>query len=79
LKLKIAERTSKREILKSYGDKTGEKTPSSENVIITQGHIDKLTKEIKELRDTTKKSIQSKNEYFSTKVTTQKQYDLYTN
>jgi chromosome segregation ATPase len=79
LKLKIAERKSKRQILISYGDKTGEKTPTTEGAIITQGAIDKITKEIKDLRKDIKKEIQTKNESFSTKVTTQKQIDLIIN
>merc|ERR1711990_768635 len=44
-----------------------------------QGQIDKITEEITKLRKDLKKDIQSKNEMFSTKVTTQKQSDLYTN
>jgi len=79
LKLKIAERTSKREILKTYGEKTGEKTPSAEGAIVTQGAIDKISASIKELRESIKKNIQQKNEFFSTKLTTQKQSDLGTN
>jgi chromosome segregation ATPase len=79
LKLKTAERKSKREILKSYGKGKGQKTPSAESSIITQAAIDKLTKEIKELRKKVKKNIQQKNEQFSTKVTTQKKIDLLTN
>jgi hypothetical protein len=79
LKLKLAERTSKREILHSYGEKAGEKTPTAEGAIVTQGAIDTLTKDIAGLRKSIKKNIQQKNEYFSTKVTTQKQIDLYIN
>merc|ERR1711990_327395 len=44
-----------------------------------QGQIDKITEEITKLRKDLKKNIQQKNEMFSTKVTTQKQHDLYTN
>merc|ERR1711990_1085812 len=44
-----------------------------------QGQIDKITEEITKLRKDLKKNIQQKNELFSTKVTTQKQSDLYTN
>jgi hypothetical protein len=79
LKLKIAERTSKKEILLQYGTAAGSKTPSSESAIVTQGGIDKLTTEIKTLRESIKKSIQSKNESFSTKITIQKTVDLYSN
>lgn len=35
LKLKIAERQSKKQILKSYGQKADSKVPSAENAIIT--------------------------------------------
>lgn len=79
LKLKIAERKSKREILRSYGDKTGEKTPTGEGIVVTQGAIEKITTDISDLRKKIKKNIQQKNEFFSTKVTTQKQVDLYIN
>merc|ERR1711990_81586 len=44
-----------------------------------QGQIDKITEEITKLRKDLKKNIQQKNEMFSTKVTTQKQHDLFTN
>jgi hypothetical protein len=78
LKLKITERKSKREILKSYGSKGGDKAPSTEGAMVTQSTIEKITIEIKELRKLLKKTVQQKNEYFSTKVTTQKQIDLFT-
>lgn len=39
--------------------------------------IDKLKEELKTLRTTLKAQIQSKNEYFSLKVTTQKKVDLF--
>lgn len=47
--------------------------------MVTQGAIDKFTTEIKELREKIKKNVQQKNEYFSTKITTQKTVDLYIN
>jgi len=78
LKLKHAERKSKKEILTSYGDKTGDKTPSTEGAIITQVAIDKITLEVKDLHTVVKTLTQTKNEYFSTKVTTQKSIDLLT-
>lgn len=77
LKLKIAERKSKREILKSYTMKTDVKVASTESSIVTQSKIDEMTEKIKETRKTIKGQIQSKNEYFATKVTTQKQVDLF--
>jgi chromosome segregation ATPase len=58
LKLKISERRSKKEILKSYGLKADDKTPSPESAIVTQTMIDKITEEIKDLRKTLKTSIQ---------------------
>jgi hypothetical protein len=79
LKQKTAERKSKKEVLKGYVVTTGAQTPSPEGSLITQGAIDKLHKDIKELRGKIKKNIQQKNEYFSTKITTQKTIDLYTN
>lgn len=79
IKLKTAERTSKKEILAGYSVKENTKTPTNEGAIVTQGAIDKITDELKTLRATLKKNIQQKNEMFSTKVTTQKQHDLFTN
>jgi hypothetical protein len=73
--LKLAERKSKKDIIRSYGQNAS-KTTSTEGTIVTQTMIEKLTVTIKELRKTIKKNIQIKNEYFSTKVTTQKQIDL---
>jgi len=61
LKLKIAERKSKRDILRSYGSKQG-KPNSAEGAIVTQTSIETLTKEIKTLRKSIKKDIQIKNE-----------------
>jgi DNA repair exonuclease SbcCD ATPase subunit len=59
LKLKIAERKSKRDIIKSYGTKTGgEQGTSPESAIVTQTMITKITEEIKELRKTLKITIQ---------------------
>lgn len=77
LKLKISERRSKKDILRSYGLKADDKTPSAESAIVTQTMIDKITEEIKELRKTLKTAIQQKNEFFSLKVTTQKEVDLF--
>lgn len=77
LKLKISERRSKKDILRSYGLKADDKTPSAESAIVTQTMIDKITEEIKELRKTLKSAIQQKNEFFSLKVTTQKEIDLF--
>jgi chromosome segregation ATPase len=77
LKLKLAERKSKREILKSYTMKGDTKVTSTESSIVTQTKIDEMTEKIKETRKTIKAQIQSKNEYFATKVTTQKQVDLF--
>jgi hypothetical protein len=65
--------------LAGYSVKETTKTPTTEGAVVTQGAIDKISEEIKTLRADLKKSIQSKNEMFSTKVTTQKQHDLYTN
>lgn len=79
IKLKTAERTSKKEILAGYSMKENTKVPSAEGAIVTQGQIDKITEEIEKLRKDLKKNIQTKNEMFSTKVTTQKQHDLFTN
>ena len=47
--------------------------------MVTQSAIDKFTTEIKESREKIKKNVQQKNEYFSTKITTQKTVDLYIN
>jgi len=66
LKLKIAERTSKKSILATYGEKanvssaksTSSSTASAESVIITQGAIDKISTEIKTIRDSIKVNIQ---------------------
>jgi len=58
LKLKISERRSKKDILRSYGLKADDKTPSAESAIVTQTMIDKITEEIKELRKTLKTAIQ---------------------
>jgi DnaJ-domain-containing protein 1 len=58
LKLKISERRSKKDILRSYGLKADDKTPSAESAIVTQTMIDKITEEIKELRKTLKSAIQ---------------------
>jgi hypothetical protein len=77
--LKTAERTSKKEILAGYSVKETTKAPTSEGAVVTQGAIDKISDELKTLRATLKKNIQQKNELFSTKVTTQKQHDLFTN
>jgi len=79
IKLKTAERNSKKEILAGYSVKENTKTPTNEGAIVTQGAIDKITEEITTLRKDLKKNIQQKNEMFSTKVTTQKQHDLFTN
>jgi hypothetical protein len=82
LKSKIAERTSKKSLVASYAGKSGQKTGavgsavSVEGALVTQGAVDKLTKEITEEREKIKKNIQQKNEFFSTKITTQKQIDL---
>lgn len=70
--MKVAERTSKKEILSGYSLKENTKTPTNEGAIVTQGAIDKLTEEIDKIRKDLKKEIQQKNEMFSTKVTTQK-------
>jgi hypothetical protein len=77
LKLKVAERKSKKEILASYGVAAGEKTATAEGAIVTQAGIDKMTQEISTLREEIKKNIQVKNEFFTTKLTTQKTVDLY--
>jgi hypothetical protein len=79
LKLKTAERNSKKEILAGYSIKETTKTPTNEGAIVTQGAIEKITESIAVLRKDLKKNIQQKNEMFSTKVTTQKQHDLFTN
>jgi chaperonin cofactor prefoldin len=78
LKLKIAERTSKKTLAASYAGKSGQKTGavanavSIEGALVSQGAVEKLTKDITELREKIKKNIQQKNEFFSTKITTQK-------
>jgi hypothetical protein len=81
LKLKIAERTSKKDILQTYGEKAGTnsangaatgKASAIEGAIVTQGAVDKLSTEIKTLRESIKVNIQQKNEIFTLKVTTQK-------
>lgn len=81
MKLKIAERTSKKEILQTYGEKAGTnsangaangKASAIEGAIVTQGAVDKLSTEIKTLRESIKVNIQQKNEIFTLKVTTQK-------
>jgi TolA-binding protein len=77
LKLKIAERKSKKEILATYGVSAGERTSTAEGAMVTQAGIDKMTQEITTLREEIKKNIQVKNEYFTTKLTTQKTVDLY--
>lgn len=79
IKLKTTERTSKKEILAGYSVKENTKTPTAEGAIVTQGQIDKITEEITKARKDLKKNIQTKNEMFSTKVTTQKQHDLLLN
>lgn len=79
IKLKTAERNSKKEILAGYSVKENTKTPTAEGAIVTQGQVDKITEELTKLRADLKKNIQQKNEMFSTKVTTQKQHDLFTN
>jgi hypothetical protein len=79
IKLKVAERTSKKEILAGYTLKENTKVPAAQGAIVTQGAIDKISESIKTLRETLKKNIQQKNEMFSTKVTSQKQSDLFTN
>jgi len=78
LKLKISERRSKKQILRAYGQKGSDSTPSVEGAMVTQKSIDTITTEIKKIRKTLKAQIQSKNEYFSLKVTTQKEIDLFT-
>lgn len=77
--MKTAERTSKKDILAGYSVKENTKTPTAEGALVTQGQIDKITEEITKLRKELKTNIQQKNEMFSTKVTTQKQHDLFTN
>jgi hypothetical protein len=79
LKLKVSERRAKKEIMMGYAAKAGEKTPSSEAAFVTAGAITKLSDEIKELRKLIKTNIAQKNESFATKVTTQKQIDLFNN
>jgi len=58
LKLKISERRSKKDILKSYGLKADDKSPSAESAIVTQTMIDKITDEVKDFRKTLKTSVQ---------------------
>lgn len=77
--MKTAERNSKKDILAGYSLKDTTKTPTSEGAVVTQGQIDKITEDITTARKDLKKNIQQKNEMFSTKVTTQKQHDLFTN
>jgi len=72
LKLKVAERKSKKDILRSYTSKSDAKVPTGESSIVTQAAIDKITDSIKDMRKALKGNRQSKNEYFATKVTTQK-------
>jgi len=72
LKLKVSERKSKKDILKSFSAKSDSKVPSGETSIVTQAAIDKITDTIKDQRKVLKGNRQSKNEYFATKVTTQK-------
>lgn len=57
IKLKTAERTSKKEILAGYSIKENTKTPTNEGAIVTQGAIDKITEEITKLRKDLKKNI----------------------
>jgi hypothetical protein len=57
LKLKTAERTSKKEILAGYSMKETTKTPTTEGAVITQGQVDKITEEITKLRTDLKKNI----------------------
>lgn len=75
LKLKIAERKSKREILQQTGQDT--KTPQTEGAIVSTKAIDKLTEEIGELRKKVATEIQQKNESFTLLLTTKKEIDLY--
>jgi chromosome segregation ATPase len=55
------------------------KASAIEGAIVTQGAVDKLSAEIKQLRESIKVNIQQKNEIFTLKVTTQKQIDLHVN
>jgi hypothetical protein len=64
--------------LRTYGQKGGEAATSTEGALVTQKSIDTITVEIKKIRKTLKAQIQSKNEYFALKVTTQKEIDLFT-
>lgn len=58
VKLKTAERTSKKEILAGYSVKENTKTPSAQGALVTQGLIDKITEEIAKERKDLKKNIQ---------------------
>lgn len=75
LKLKEAERKSKKEILASTGQDT--KQPTTEGAIVSQQSIEKLTGEIADLRKLIKTNVQQKNESFTIKLTTSKEIDLY--
>lgn len=55
LKIKVAERKSKKAILASYADSV--KGASAESTIVTQGAIDDMTKGIADLKKTLKKDI----------------------
>jgi hypothetical protein len=57
IKLKTAERSSKKDILAGYSIKENTKTPTNEGAIVTQGAIDKITEEITKLRKDLKKNI----------------------
>ena len=75
LKLKIAERKSKKEILASTGGDA--KAPATEGAIVSQQSIEKLTTEIADLRKLVATNIQQKNESFTIKLTTAKEIDLF--
>lgn len=75
LKLKIAERKSKKEIFASTGQDT--KAPATEGAIVSQQSIEKLTTEIADLRKLIATNVQQKNESFTIKLTTSKEIDLY--
>jgi len=57
IKLKTAERNSKKEILAGYSVKENTKTPTNEGAIVTQGAIDKITEDITKERKDLKKNI----------------------
>jgi hypothetical protein len=57
LKLKISERRSKKQIIRTYGQKGGEDATSTEGALITRQAIDKITTEIKKIRKTLKSQI----------------------